>query len=981
MREALTTQTTSTAHATGLTYDAQRTLVLPQSHAALVTDADGGLTARPSQPQPSAESWSALTAASADGWCVYPSYRTSFQFDQERYEREYMPANQTCATWHAAQQAQAQTDRLATAGSVSVAVEPPIPFDLSVDPHGVLSISGCVGGRLSYSLEHDAGPLGTGAIRPQDGGWPPSLAGIQPLPGDQRPLTVLLPYPSSFVFVWCDTPTATAGSSEPKFLPVHTPVPESILRTRPASRQRRAQDASTGSGSSASTDRSSASAKLRRNIVVLELDALSAKMLPLLMPRTYALLESMRQTPEREHQAEVGSSASSPSVSGAPSHTVSYRFTRTSLSGTNSIPSFLSLFGGGCYASMPAPDSPEWLWNTARSEGYTTGFGENYCSFGKYAVAGLDARSLPPPGTVPRMDYNALLPVCHLPLFPAEGWRVEAGPRCVGEKPTWEVTLEPLRLALARQSAALQHSSSDPLASHPLLYSQVLMEAHEPSGFLARHMDSSGFPEALEQMLGSPALQNGIVVLYSDHGVHYGPYSFASAHGAQEHLEPFLYLLAPRGGPGALTASEQRLLQLNGERLTSPYDWHKTLMALIRDDGGEGGGETEDAAAAPPAPRAYNLLRDSVPADRACEQLPNEVLDDFWNPSRQMAPLCLCESPFTRVCRTRPADLAPSIWNECTQLWGHPLVFDAEFYASLHREGILLEQEKQLHGWSLRGHQRDGATPLGVEFSPCVALHHWCTRGVYLGLQSSPSFHLRALVTHHPTLALQLQDPLSFVRQFIRENHALRPAPRTLFPPPSSPLPPTQPQPAFDLLAAPPSHFAAFTGVSLSVAQVAVQHQLREVCGEPPSDPGALVWLRAITMQSVCEEDHGADSSAAAASSTSSSAAASATSAPRAVPVSAASVSRLSPLQSASLLADSRWQCYHWCVFDLPSASESSPSAQSAIAGWEVTGGACLQRFTSSGAGSNSVCVTQFSELKAEALQLRSESSATQLKT
>ena len=246
-----------------------------------------------------------------------------------------------------------------------------LPFNVSVDPRGFLSVSGCDGGEISFATEHEI-PNGTDH-------WLAAPRTVLP-PNSTR---IQLTFPTSFVYVWCQSLASSLSSTvetndalPPLFLAVHTPVPAELLQSRPIPEPAHGQSA-----------RSPKQRRPhRRNIFILQLDAISAHKLPILMPRTYALLESLRLQSENSHQEHQVRGATR--THSSDDQMIALRYNKMGLVGPNSAPFFLALMGHTRDYNQAA-DHPSWLWVAAQKQGYITGIGETACSLWKYSLASL----------------------------------------------------------------------------------------------------------------------------------------------------------------------------------------------------------------------------------------------------------------------------------------------------------------------------------------------------------------------------------------------------------------------------------------------------------------------------------------------------------------------------------------------------------------------------------------------------------------
>lgn len=116
----------------------------------------------------------------------------------------------------------------------------------------------------------------------------------------------------------------------------------------------------------------------------------------------------------------------------------------------------------------------------------------------------------------------------------------------------------------------------------PWFLSGTFLEGHEGTGEVIRTVDTSmaDFLQSLTPQL----LNNTVVMMLSDHGLHMGLNFVYSINGRIEHMNPFLAMLVPpwltRRYPDIATA-----LTANQQKLTSGYDVFTTLNHILHFDG------------------------------------------------------------------------------------------------------------------------------------------------------------------------------------------------------------------------------------------------------------------------------------------------------------------------------------------------------------------------------------------------------------
>lgn len=122
--------------------------------------------------------------------------------------------------------------------------------------------------------------------------------------------------------------------------------------------------------------------------------------------------------------------------------------------------------------------------------------------------------------------------------------------------------------------------------------------ADEPTFRLLKDLHSSG------------ALNNSLTLLFSDHGIRFGPIRQTYI-GKFEERMPFIYLFLPHWFARKYPALE-RNLRRNQDRLTTPFDVHATLLHLL-----------QPGRRSPPNGTAGALgisLLEPIPGERTCEQ-------------------------------------------------------------------------------------------------------------------------------------------------------------------------------------------------------------------------------------------------------------------------------------------------------------------------------------------------------------------------
>lgn len=101
------------------------------------------------------------------------------------------------------------------------------------------------------------------------------------------------------------------------------------------------------------------------------------------------------------------------------------------------------------------------------------------------------------------------------------------------------------------------------------------IDTHEDTMVLSSMLDVE-MSSFLRRLQDQNAFENSLVIVTSDHGLHYGPY-FQSRSGRREATEPLLYIRVP---PSVQEAHDMRAFKANAAMWTTPFDVHETMLSL-----------------------------------------------------------------------------------------------------------------------------------------------------------------------------------------------------------------------------------------------------------------------------------------------------------------------------------------------------------------------------------------------------------------
>ena len=261
------------------------------------------------------------------------------------------------------------------------------------------------------------------------------------------------------------------------------------------------------------------------------------------------------------------------------------RYSNYSVVGFNSGPNQVALYAGqeleGRGAVRRVTERQMWLWDQLRRTGYQTLKAEDNCVKNSNMVQSM----------LPNVTHGTQLHE----LFCYEHVR----PGCLGGKRGAEHLLD-------YASHFIHHSQE--VARSPWASFLHFTDSHEDSMALAGVLDKplSRF------LLKATQLQNNTVILVmSDHGMHYGPY-YQTYHGQREHRNPLLRMWFPKAvcGTGEGCSAFAHNVLANKDAVVTPFDVHATLQDLL-------GLEPHPGSKG----RGASLVRTVIPASRSCEQV------------------------------------------------------------------------------------------------------------------------------------------------------------------------------------------------------------------------------------------------------------------------------------------------------------------------------------------------------------------------
>ena len=291
------------------------------------------------------------------------------------------------------------------------------------------------------------------------------------------------------------------------------------------------------------------------NLLVLLIDPISRPQLRRSLPRTLQLLQTM--------QLE--------------------ELTRYTAVGNNSGPNQAALYRGTPLLSRRDLNNSTWLWDRLSQKGYATFKGEDGCILNSNFLSSIH----------PRTTHGSQLK--HLFCFGAP----HRLPGCLGRRSAPELLLK-----YTEQYVRAYSKARIPWAAFV-----HFVDSHEDASEAASRLD-----EPIVRFLEGGSYDQGqdtIVIVTSDHGLHYGPY-FNTEAGRRERAQPVLHIRLPE----LLRRRGVRLHADNLNQRTTALDLHETLAELL--------GTTRGLS-----PYGQSLLH-AMPPGRSCEAsgIPRSLCED-----------------------------------------------------------------------------------------------------------------------------------------------------------------------------------------------------------------------------------------------------------------------------------------------------------------------------------------------------------------
>ena len=323
------------------------------------------------------------------------------------------------------------------------------------------------------------------------------------------------------------------------------------------------------------------------------------------------------------------------------------QFTQYSAVGDNSGPNQAALYSGKPLVDrdgITSDGKSEWLWDTLRKAGYATLKGEVGCIENSNMLQSLK----------PNTTHGEAL---HS-MFCFDFNR----PNCLGSDPAASHLLQ-----YGMQFIETYGSDTD-ASRQPWAAFVHFVDSHEDTMTLSTLLDPL-LANFLRDVFDSGKLSNAMVMMISDHGLHYGPY-FQTLSGRRERTEPLLYIRLP---PKIRESSQGRAMEANAPLWTTPFDVHQTMIDLTvgRDD------EDKTESLLTPLPNSRKYCRGGVGIPlRFCE------LHDIFGEKAELTESC-SKSPhppsILSFYADIPKDNRPTLLQlNCSRTEGQPFDFESE---------------------------------------------------------------------------------------------------------------------------------------------------------------------------------------------------------------------------------------------------------------------------------------------------------------
>lgn len=244
------------------------------------------------------------------------------------------------------------------------------------------------------------------------------------------------------------------------------------------------------------------------------------------------------------------------------------RFEKYTAVGPNSGPNQAALYSGTTLAKRDQlrknlKSNDEWLWDRLGAAGYVTLKGEDSCIENSNMMQSL----------APNTTHGSALHG----LFCFDAF---SRPNCIGPDLASTILMEYGHQFISTYEKMMKATDND------LRWASFLhfVDSHEDTMLLSATLDP-GLSNFLKKLDRDDYLENSVVIVSSDHGLHYGP-RFSTPQGRKEATEPILFIRLPKSLKDKV---DMDALHSNAHRWTTPFDLHETLLELTQTASGKEG--------------------------------------------------------------------------------------------------------------------------------------------------------------------------------------------------------------------------------------------------------------------------------------------------------------------------------------------------------------------------------------------------------
>lgn len=285
------------------------------------------------------------------------------------------------------------------------------------------------------------------------------------------------------------------------------------------------------------------------------------------------------------------------------------RFEKYTAVGPNSGPNQAALYSGITLEKRDQlrknlKSNDEWLWDRLRAAGYVTLKGEDSCIENSNMMQSL----------APNTTHGSALHG----LFCFDAF---SRPNCIGPDLASSILLEYGHQFISTYEKLRKGTHTD------LRWASFMhfVDSHEDTMLLSATLDP-GLSNFLRELHRDAHFENSVVVVTSDHGLHYGP-RFSTPQGRKEATEPILFIRIPESLKHKV---DMDALHSNAHLWTTPFDLHETLLELTQTASSKEGSTRQGVSLTehlPPSRKECTTTTDLIPS-AYCDFQANTIRKD-----------------------------------------------------------------------------------------------------------------------------------------------------------------------------------------------------------------------------------------------------------------------------------------------------------------------------------------------------------------